>query len=84
MNATMRRIAVGTLLIGALLSAERVYAAEQAKSVYLLGVTASMAGMTPPPGTSPPIKFPVRAFCPWFSPEGGIEVDDALSIAVDV
>jgi hypothetical protein len=51
MNATMRRIAVGTLLIGALLSAERVYAAEQAKSVYLLGVTASMAGMTPPPGT---------------------------------
>jgi len=51
MNATMRRIAVGTLLIGALLSSERVYAAEQAKSVYLLGVTASMAGMTPPPGT---------------------------------
>jgi len=51
MNATMRRTAVGTLLIGALLSAERVYAAEQAKSVYLLGVTASMAGMTPPPGT---------------------------------
>ena len=51
MNATMRRTAVGTLLIGALLSAERVYAAEQAKSVYLLGVTTSMAGMTPPPGT---------------------------------
>jgi hypothetical protein len=51
MNARMRRTAVGTLLIGALLSAERVYAAEQAKSVYLLGVTASMAGMTPPPGT---------------------------------
>ena len=51
MNATMRRTAVGTLLIGALLSAERVYAAEQAKSVYLLGVTASLAGMTPPPGT---------------------------------
>jgi hypothetical protein len=47
----MRRTAVGTLLIGALLSAERVYAAEQAKSVYLLGVTTSMAGMTPPPGT---------------------------------
>jgi len=84
MNATMRRIAVGTLLIGALLSAERVYAAEQAKSVYLLGVTASMAGMTPPPGTSRPIKFPVHEFGPCFSPESGIDVDDALSIAVDV
>jgi hypothetical protein len=51
MNATMRRSAVWMLLIGALISAERADAAEQAKSVYLLGVTASMAGMTPPPGT---------------------------------
>lgn len=27
------------------------FAAEEGKSVYLLGATASMAGMTPPPGT---------------------------------
>lgn len=47
----LRRIAVWPLLVGALLATERAYAAEQAKSVYLLGVTASMAGLTPPPGT---------------------------------
>ena len=45
-----RRIAVWLLLVGPLLAAERAYAAEQAKSIYLLGVTASMAGLTPPPG----------------------------------
>jgi hypothetical protein len=39
------------LLVGALFPAESVFAAEDAKSVYLLGATASMAGMTPPPGT---------------------------------
>jgi hypothetical protein len=51
MNMMMRRAAVWLLLVGALFSVERLYAAEQAKSIYLLGVTASMAGMTPPPGT---------------------------------
>jgi hypothetical protein len=51
MHAMMRRIAVVPLLVGALFSAERVGAAEQGKSIYLLGVAASMAGMTPPPGT---------------------------------
>jgi hypothetical protein len=52
MNAMMmHRIAMGTLMVAALFGDQRVYAAEQAKSVYLLGVTASMAGVTPPPGT---------------------------------
>lgn len=32
------------------LSSTSAFAAEDAKSMYLLGVTASMAGMTPPPG----------------------------------
>ena len=50
MNVVILRFAAKTLLVGALFSAEQVYAAEQAKSVYLLGVTASMAGLTPPPG----------------------------------
>ncbi len=40
-----------TLLLGSLFSAHQVFAAEQAKSVYLLGVNASMSGMAPPPGT---------------------------------
>jgi hypothetical protein len=52
MNAMMmRRVAVGTLMVGALFAVQPVYAAEQGKSIYLLGVTASMAGVTPPPGT---------------------------------
>jgi hypothetical protein len=51
MSILMRRIAAWPLLIGTLFSAQGVYAAEQAKSVYLLGATASMAGMAPPPGT---------------------------------
>jgi hypothetical protein len=51
MNAKMRNIALPALLVGAVFGAEPVYAAEQAKSIYLLGATASMAGMTPPPGT---------------------------------
>lgn len=38
------------VLLGALLCSGGAYAAEDGKSVYLLGVTASMAGMTPPPG----------------------------------
>ncbi|MDP2355718.1 MAG: transporter [Beijerinckiaceae bacterium] len=38
------------IMVGALLCAGGAYAAEEGKSVYLLGVTASMAGMTPPPG----------------------------------
>lgn len=51
MNRSIRNIAGQTVLIGALLCAEQAIAAEDAKSVYLLGATASMAGMTPPPGT---------------------------------
>jgi len=39
------------LLVGAVSSAEPLHAAELAKSVYLLGATSSMAGLTPPPGT---------------------------------
>jgi hypothetical protein len=50
MNVMGRRVAAWSLLVGAFFGVERVHAAEQAKSVYLLGVTASMAGMTPPPG----------------------------------
>jgi len=42
---------VATVLLGALMSGGSAYAAEEGKSVYLLGATASMAGMTPPPGT---------------------------------
>ncbi|MFG1268109.1 transporter [Xanthobacter sp. DSM 14520] len=48
---TMRRVAVWVMLVTAAFAAERAYAAEQAKSIYLLGVTASMAGVTPPSGT---------------------------------
>lgn len=51
MNLMKLRIAAWPLLIGALFSADQVVAAEQAKSVYLLGVNASMAGLTPPPGS---------------------------------
>jgi hypothetical protein len=50
MNAVIRRVAAQALLVGALFSVGQVYAAEQGKSVYLLGVTASMAGLAPPPG----------------------------------
>jgi hypothetical protein len=38
----------GAIVGGGGLSA---FAAEEGKSVYLLGVTTSMAGLTPPPGT---------------------------------
>jgi hypothetical protein len=38
------------IVIGALLCNGGAYAAEDGKSVYLLGASASMAGMTPPPG----------------------------------
>ena len=51
MNTSMWNIVWRVLLVGVLFSAERALAAEDAKSVYLLGVTASMAGVTPPPGT---------------------------------
>ncbi len=51
MNVVLRNIVSSTMLIGTLLSGERAFAAEDGKSVYLLGTTASMAGMTPPPGT---------------------------------
>lgn len=50
MNAIVRRVVRG-LAVWSLLVAQPVLASEQGKSVYLLGVTASMAGMTPPPGT---------------------------------
>jgi hypothetical protein len=50
MNLMKLQIAAWPLLFGALFSANQAFAAEQAKSVYLLGVTASMAGLTPPPG----------------------------------
>jgi len=39
------------MMVGALLCDGGAFAAEEGKSIYLLGVTASMAGMTPPPGT---------------------------------
>lgn len=39
------------LMGGCLCSPLSAFAAEDAKSVYLLGATASMAGATPPPGT---------------------------------
>lgn len=48
MNAMRRSVCGGILL--SLLLANGAFASEQAKSVYLLGATASMAGMTPPPG----------------------------------
>jgi len=51
MNVIVHRVAVWSSLVGALFNVDHLYAAEQAKSVYLLGATASMAGMTPPPGT---------------------------------
>ena len=51
MKATLRNAAVHALLICALLSGERAFAAEDGKSVYLLGATASLAGLAPPPGT---------------------------------
>jgi hypothetical protein len=51
MNLMKLRIAAWPLLVWALFSADQVFSAEQAKSVYLLGVNASMAGLTPPPGT---------------------------------
>ncbi|MFN3889863.1 MAG: transporter [Beijerinckiaceae bacterium] len=38
------------LVASVLISGGSAFAAEEGKSVYLLGVTASMAGMTPPPG----------------------------------
>ncbi|MCG5233828.1 transporter [Xanthobacter oligotrophicus] len=51
MNLSARRIVVSSFLVGALFSVGPATAAEQGKSIYLLGVTGSMAGVTPPPGT---------------------------------
>jgi hypothetical protein len=51
MNARLRKAALPTMLLGAVLGTNPAFATEEAKSVYLLGVTASMAGITPPPGT---------------------------------
>lgn len=45
-----RKLTCGGLVACALFSGGAAFAAEEGKSVYLLGVTASMAGMTPPPG----------------------------------
>jgi hypothetical protein len=44
------KIGAPALAVCSILSCGAAYAAEEGKSVYLLGVTASMAGMTPPPG----------------------------------
>lgn len=46
-----RNGALGLFLLGSLVDSGAVLAAETGKSVYLLGASASMAGMTPPPGT---------------------------------
>ena len=51
MKVTLRRLVAGTCLVGALVINQELRAAEQGKSVYLLGASASMAGMTPPSGT---------------------------------
>lgn len=51
MNATLQKTAVSAVLIGTMLSGGAALAAEEGKSVYLLGAAASMAGMSPPPGT---------------------------------
>lgn len=51
METSLHRFALTTVLISALMSSGSAYAAEEGKSVYLLGSTTSMAGMTPPPGT---------------------------------
>lgn len=45
-----QKLTCPALIAGALFSCGPAFAAEEGKSVYLLGVTASMAGMTPPPG----------------------------------
>lgn len=45
-----RKTMYRALIAGALVSGPDAFAAEEGKSVYLLGATASMAGMTPPPG----------------------------------
>lgn len=45
-----KKIGYCALIASALVAGGSAFAAEEGKSVYLLGVTASMAGMTPPPG----------------------------------
>ncbi len=48
----MRRAITGAILTSLSLAVGgQAFAAEQAKSIYLLGSTTSMAGLTPPPGT---------------------------------
>jgi hypothetical protein len=47
---SMNRAGVGILLASAIACSSASFAAEGGKSVYLLGTTTSMAGMTPPPG----------------------------------
>jgi hypothetical protein len=51
MKIFVRTLSSSGVLVGALACAGPTFAAEEGKSVYLLGATASMAGMTPPPGT---------------------------------
>lgn len=51
MKMSLQKTAVSTLALCAVLSSGVAFAAEEGKSVYLLGSAASMSGMTPPPGT---------------------------------
>ncbi len=51
MRQLLRQAALGVFCFGMLFAAHKSDAAEQGKSVYLLGVSASMAGMTPPAGS---------------------------------
>ena len=50
MKPTKLKLIAGPITAAALLAGGGALAAEDGKSVYLLGVNASMAGMTPPPG----------------------------------
>jgi hypothetical protein len=50
MQINRRNSALAVVLSG-LVSSGGAFAAEEGKSIYLLGATASMAGMTPPPGS---------------------------------
>ena len=50
MRPIFRPLLAGLFFIYGTFTGPQAQAAEQGKSVYLLGVSASMAGMTPPPG----------------------------------
>ena len=50
MKNFLRLLLAGLFCIHGVFNLQQLQAAEQGKSVYLLGVSASMAGMTPPPG----------------------------------